>query len=97
MYRIITGLLINLLFHLLFCKQGNLTYDPMRMQWSLKTRAYTVPPTGGLVRNFHCVDISNDRVFVYVGTSSGEVMVYRRDTVVFRACIPVSFAVFQSF
>lgn len=67
----------------------------MRMQWSLKTRAYTVPPTGGLIRNFHCVDISNDRVFVYVGTSSGEVMVYRRDTVVFRACIPVSCAVFQ--
>lgn len=69
--------------------QANLTYDSMRMQWSMRTRLYTTPPTGGLIRNFYCVDLSMDRVFVYVGTSSGDMMVYRRDTVVFRAAIPV--------
>jgi WD40 repeat protein len=68
---------------------GSLTYDQMRMQWSLKWKAYTVPPMGGLIRNYYCIDLSNDRVFVYIGTSSGEMMVYRRDTLVFRACIPV--------
>jgi WD40 repeat protein len=69
--------------------QGLLTYDSMRMQWSLKWRAYTVPPMGSLTRTFYCLDLSRDRVFVYIGTSSGEMMVYRRDTVVFRSCIPV--------
>lgn len=48
-----------------------------------------MPPSGGLIRTFNCVSLSKDRVFVYVGTSAGEMMVYRRDTCVFRACIPV--------
>jgi hypothetical protein len=50
---------------------------------------YQVPPSGGLQRSFNCVDLSRDRVFVFVGTSGGEMMVFRRDTLVFRACIPV--------
>lgn len=69
--------------------QGAFTYDSFRMQWSLKLRAFTVPPMGSLIRNFYCIDFSNDRIFPYIGTSSGEMMVYRRDTVVFRSCIPV--------
>jgi hypothetical protein len=69
--------------------QASLTYDAMRMQWSMKTRMYITPPTGGLIRSYNCVDLSNDRVFVFVGTSSGDVLIYRRDTVVFRASIPV--------
>jgi WD40 repeat protein len=69
--------------------QGLFTYDSFRMQWSLKLKAYTVPPMGSLIRNFYSIDLSRDRVFVYIGTSSGEMMVYRRDTVVFRSCIPV--------
>lgn len=69
--------------------QAFFTYDSMRMQWSLRMKAFTTPPMGGLVRNFYCIDISRDRNFIYVGTSSGEIMVYRRDTAVFRSCIPV--------
>jgi len=69
--------------------QGSFTYDSMRMQWSMKLKAYMTPPMGGLIRNFYSIDISKDRNFIYVGTSSGEMMVYRRDTTVFRACIPV--------
>lgn len=52
------------------------------------SQAYQVPPSGGFQRSFNCVDLSKDRVFVYVGTSAGEMMVFRRDTCVFRACIP---------
>jgi WD40 repeat protein len=69
--------------------QGLLTYDSMRMQWSMKMKAYTVPPMGSLIRNYYCIEFSRDRNFIYIGTSSGEMMVYRRDTGVFRACIPV--------
>lgn len=61
----------------------------MRMQWSLAFKTYATPPGRSLVRSFHTIDLSRDRQFVYVGTSSGEMMVFRRDTVVFRACIPV--------
>jgi hypothetical protein len=56
---------------------------------SVLLQAYQVPPSGSLVRQFHCVDLSRDGLFVYVGTGAGEMMVYRRDTLVFRACIPV--------
>lgn len=69
--------------------QGMFIYDSERMQWTLKLKPYQFPPSGGLSRTFHCVDLSADKVFVYVGTSSGEVMVFRRDTQVFRSCIPV--------
>lgn len=69
--------------------QGMFTYDSFRMQWSMKMRAFTVPPMGGLLRTFYCLEFSKDRIFPYIGTSSGEMLVYRRDTVVFRSCIPV--------
>mmetsp|Transcript_22022 Transcript_22022/g.36892 ORF Transcript_22022/g.36892 Transcript_22022/m.36892 type:complete len:701 (+) Transcript_22022:67-2169(+) len=69
--------------------QGLFTYDSMRMQWTMKWTPYQVPVNGSLIRSFHCIDISKDGIFVYVGTTVGEVMVYRRDTLVFRACIPV--------
>lgn len=69
--------------------QGLFTYDSMRMQWSLKFKSYQMPPNGGLVRSFNCIDLSVDKVFVYIGTSSGEMMVFRRDTQVFRSVIPV--------
>jgi len=69
--------------------QGYFTYDSMRMQWSLRLKAFTIPPMGGLIRSFLCLELSVDRNFVFVGTSSGEMMVFRRDTLVFRSCIPV--------
>lgn len=69
--------------------QALFTYDNQRMQWGMKLTAFSVPPSGGLIRTMLTVALSEDRLFVYVGTGSGEMMVYRRDTTVFRACIPV--------
>ena len=69
--------------------QGLFTYDPMRVQWSMQLKPYQMPTSGGIKRSFNCVDISTDKTFVYVGTSAGELMIYRRDTCVFRAIIPV--------
>lgn len=66
-----------------------LTYEPMRVQWGMKMIPFALPPGGGIIRSFNCIDISRDGVFVFVGTSGGEVMVYRRDTSVFRCCVPV--------
>lgn len=32
-------------------------------------QAFTMPPGGGVVRYFHCLDLSFDNVFVFVGSS----------------------------
>ena len=70
-------------------QQGLFTYDHMRVQWSLKLKPFQMPVSGGIIRTFHCIDLSADKIFVYVGTTAGEMMIYRRDTTVFRAIIPV--------
>ena len=70
-------------------KQALLTFLPDRVQWDLKMYNYTMPTGGGLIRTFTSVDLSNDKVSVYTGTTGGEMMVFRRDTRVFRACIPI--------
>ena len=62
---------------------------PDRVQWDLKMYNYAMPTGGGLIRTFTCIDLSNDKVSVYAGTTGGEMMVFRRDTRVFRACIPI--------
>ena len=48
-----------------------------------------MPPGGGIVRYFNCMDISYDKIFVFVGTTGGDVLIFRRDSCVFRACIPI--------
>ena len=68
---------------------ARLQYDPSRVQWGLKLTPYAVPSGGGLVRSFTSLETSADRAFVFLGTSAGEVMVFKRDAAVFRACIPV--------
>lgn len=70
-------------------QQGLFTYDNMRVQWSMKMRNFQMPVSGGIVRTFNCIDLSNDKIFIYIGTTAGEMMIYRRDTMVFRAIIPV--------
>ena len=68
---------------------GIFSFAPDRVQWSLKQTAFVMPPGGNMVRTFTALDLSNDGVFLYVGTSGGEMLVFRRDTGVFRACIPI--------
>ena len=69
--------------------RGILAYDPVRVQWTLKQQTFTMPPGGGIIRYFSCIDVSYDGIFVFIGTSGGDVLIFRRDTCVFRACIPV--------
>ncbi len=66
-----------------------LTYDPSRVNWVMKQTPYTMSPSGSVVRNFLSIDLSPDTSFVYVGSSGGEVLVFKRDVGVFRACVPV--------
>jgi WD40 repeat protein len=68
---------------------GAFTFAPDRVQWSLKQTPFTMPPGGNMVRTFTSLDVSKDGVFIYLGTTGGEMLVFRRDTGVFRACIPI--------
>jgi WD40 repeat protein len=68
---------------------GTLSYVPEKGQWALSLKPFTMPPGGSMVRSYLSSDLSCDGVFIYVGTAGGEVLVFRRDTGVFRACIPV--------
>ena len=65
------------------------SFEQLRVQWQLKIEPYNMPVQGGLVRQFLDMAVSPDRIFIYVGTMQGEMMVFRRDTAVFRALIPV--------
>ena len=68
---------------------GSFRFQPDRVQWSLALKTFAMPPGGSITRTFTTVEFSEDRVFVYVGTTGGEILIFRRDTAVFRACIPV--------
>jgi hypothetical protein len=46
-------------------------YDPNKVQWSLQTDKYLLPPGGNLIREFTCIATSADLEFVYVGTTGG--------------------------
>jgi cilia- and flagella-associated protein 52 len=70
--------------------QGLLYFEAERVQWTIKSTPYAMPPSGGLVRTFHCATVSNDKHFVYVGTTGAEMMVYSRSSKpIFRGAIPV--------
>jgi len=65
-----------------------LSFDATRVQWSLRMQAFA-HPSGGLIRYFCSVTLSADMAFVYAGTTGGDLLVYRRSSCVYRACIPV--------
>lgn len=69
--------------------QGNLQFEPDKVQWNMKLHPFLMPGGGGLVRSFTTVDFSMDLASIYIGTTAGEMMVFRRDTRVFRACFPI--------
>lgn len=66
-----------------------LTFDPSRVQWNLNLTNYAVPSGGGLVRQYMSVGCSANSSSIYAGNSAGEMMVYNRESGVFRAAIPV--------
>ena len=69
--------------------KATLSYDPVRVQWTLKQQTFTMPPGGGIIRYYTCIDISFDGIFCFVGTTGGDVLIFRKDTCVFRACLPM--------
>jgi len=69
----------------------SLSYDATRVQWALKITPFSLPPGhGAVVRYFTTLELLSDEVSVLVGTTAGDMMVYRRDTAVYRSCIPVT-------
>jgi WD40 repeat protein len=82
-YELVLGIGSNLNLGLLY-------FDPSRVQWALKLKNFTLPPGhGGLTRFFYCAESGSDGISVYVGSTGGDLLIYRRDTAIFRACIPV--------
>ena len=81
-YEICLGISSNMI-------KATLSYDPVRVQWTLKQQTFTMPPGGGIIRYFTCIDVSFDGVFCFVGTTGGDVLIFRKDTCVFRACLPM--------
>jgi len=65
------------------------SFEQLRVQWQLKLDPYNMPVQGGLIRHFVDMALSPDKRYVFVGTKQGEMMIFRRDTYVFRALIPV--------
>lgn len=68
--------------------KGTFYMDPQRVQWTLKLSPYAFPP-GGLVRTYCSAAISADKKYLYVGSSGGEMIVFRQDLGVYRAIIPI--------
>lgn len=81
-YDLVVGCACTLYF-------ATLSFAPDRVQWNMTMNPFATQPGGALVRTFTSLNLSPDLNFCYVGTEGGEIMVYRRDTKVFRACIPV--------
>ena len=76
--------------------KGLFTYEAMRTQWTMKLSNFAMPPGGGIIRTFNCIDLSPDTAFLLLGTAGGEMMTFRRDSEVFRACIPICSSGVQS-
>lgn len=70
--------------------QADLYFDAERVQWAMRSTLYGTPPSGGLVRYFHCAAVSPDLNYVYVGSTGAEMLVFSRSVrPVYKAAIPV--------
>jgi WD40 repeat protein len=66
----------------------DLSYDPVRAQWMLNSKAVNMP-SGGLSRTYYSAMLSNDNEFMLCGTSVGDMLVFNLKNSVYRASIPV--------
>lgn len=69
--------------------QGVLTYESLRMQWNLTIKPFQYMLSSGINRSILCITLSKCNQFIYCGTSSGEALIFRRDTLVFRLNLPL--------
>jgi hypothetical protein len=70
-------------------QKASLVYDQTRVIWNLKSTPFSTPPGSNNMRTFLGIAITADGNTALVGTSSGEMLVYRIDTKIYRASIPV--------
>jgi WD40 repeat protein len=68
---------------------GSLFFQRSRMQWELCVDLFGMPPSAGIIRVFRAIAISEDCSSVYIGTSGGEVLVFKVSSRVYRSCVSV--------
>lgn len=66
-----------------------LEFDVHKMQHTLKSHEMAMP-SSGLGRDFHCAKMHGGNIYLVTGTSAGELCVFNTETMVYRACVPVS-------
>lgn len=69
------------------CK-GYFFFDASRVQWTLELTPFALP-SGGLTRFFCSIEFSEDKQYVYVGSTGADLLIFRHDIGVYRAMIPV--------
>ena len=69
------------------CK-GLFFFDASRVQWTLQLKPFALP-SGGLTRFFCSVELSQDKKYLFVGSTGADLLIYRQDLGVYRAMIPV--------
>ena len=69
--------------------QQLLEHDPRTMQYKLSGSAMQMP-SSGLSRDYYCAQMHGGYDYIVTGSSSGEMCVFNTNTLVFRACVPVS-------
>lgn len=69
------------------CK-GYFFFDASRVQWTLELTPFALP-SGGLTRFFSSIEFSEDKQYVYVGSTGADLLIFRHDIAVYRAMIPV--------
>ena len=69
------------------CK-GFFSFDASRVQWTLELKPFALP-SGGLTRFFSSIEFSEDKRYLYVGSTGADLLIYRHDIGVYRAMIPV--------
>lgn len=67
--------------------KGYFYFDASRVQWILQLTPFALP-SGGLTRFFCSIEFSEDKKYLYVGSTGADLLVFRQDIGVYRAMIP---------
>ena len=55
-------------------------YDNRSCRHTLQKDTYALPPGSSIIRSYACTGVSPNRLYVYFGTTAGELVVLRTDT-----------------
>ena len=59
---------------------ATLMYDNRSCRHTLQKDAHALPPGSSIIRSYACAGVSPNRLYVYFGTTAGELVVLRTDT-----------------